>query len=56
MKLLQLLAITACIGLTSVCSAVFAQTTYTGVFRSLTNTSTYDQFNRQGTGAAIYIC
>lgn len=56
MELRQLLiTITTSIGLAFISSTTLAQTTYTGVFRSADNTSTYHQFNRQGTGAAVYI-
>ncbi|TYR36354.1 hypothetical protein FXV77_10635 [Sphingobacterium phlebotomi] len=56
MKLLQLLtAVVAFFMLTFVPSIVYGQTTYTGVFRSPTNTSTYHQFIREGSGAAVYI-
>lgn len=53
MKLLTTIA--AFIVLTCVNSDLHGQTTYTGVFRSPTNTSTYHQFNRTGGGAAVYI-
>jgi|SRR5690606_6796090 len=56
MKLLQLLtAGTIYIWLNLFPSNTIAQTTYTGIFRSATNTSTYHQFIRTGGGAAVYI-
>ena len=50
-----LTALTTCVLLTINSFNLRAQTTYTGIFRSAANTSTYHQFIRTGGGAAVYI-